>query len=229
MTIRTALPTFRGPSYYVQNLVYSSDIDLDGMTRADMGVPIAANPTGILNAQSIAVAGNNTALNANYYTATAIAGVIARYGRNLTVVASGPAVSAVTIDGFDYLGQGIRETVVLNGATPVSTLKAFASVSGVTWGATAATTINVGWGNSLGLPYRAANPDVSNELTANVKPATPGVLVVGAQPIIVQSASTADPRGLYTPNLAPDGVRTYVFNYNVDVISGAHGNRHFSG
>lgn len=231
MTIRQALPTFRGPNYYVPELAYAVDVGLDGICRADLGAPVALDADGILAAQSIASAGNTSTFAAAYYTALGNPAVgLARYGRNLTVVASGAATSNVTIDGYDYLGQPMRESFTLNGNTPVAGVKCFWSVSTVTWGATAATTINVGWGDVLGIPYRAISPDILFELTAGAKP-TGGTLAIGVAPATPQTGTTADPRGRYTPNQATDGVKTYIFDYRVDVTStvGYHGNRHFAG
>ncbi len=230
MTIRQALPTFRGPNYYVPELAYAVDVGLDGICRADLGAPVALNATGILNAQSIATAGNTQTFAAAYYTALGNPAVgLARYGRNLTYVASGAATSTVTVDGQDYLGQPMRETITLNGNTPVAGTKMFWSVSNISWTNTSATTINVGWGDVLGLPYRACSADLLFELTAGAKP-TAGTLVAGVT-TNAQTATTADPRGRYTPNQATDGVKTYVFDFRADVESpvGLHGVRHFGG
>lgn len=231
MTIRQALPTFRGPNYYVPELAYASDVSIDGVCRADLGAPVALDVDGILATQSIAFAGSTSTFAAAYATAMGSPAVgLAKYGRNITVVASGAAISTVTIDGYDYLGQPVRETLTLNGNTPVPGAKMFWSVHTVTWGATAATTINVGWGDRLGLPYRACSADLLFELTAGAKP-TAGTLVAGAASATTQTAITADPRGYYTPNQATDGVKTYVFDFRADVegTAGLHGARHFGG
>src|SRR5262249_13373196 len=126
MTIRLALPSFRGPNYYVPEMAYAQDVGLDGICRVDLGAPVALNATGILSAQSIATAGSTTTFAATYATAMGTPAVgLARYGRNLTVVASGTATSTVTVDGQDYLGQPVRETFTLNSGTPVAGVKAF--------------------------------------------------------------------------------------------------------
>jgi hypothetical protein len=229
MTIRLALPTFRGPNYYVPEAAYAADVGLDGICRADLGAPLAADTNGILAAQSIAAAGSTGVLSADYTAAMGSPAVgLARYGRNITVVASGAATSAVTVEGQDYLGQPMLETFTLAGAVPVAGKKAFWSVSKVTWGLTAGTTIDVGWGTLLGIPYRAVNTAMLNELMSGAPP-TAGALVAGIATSTVQTATTGDPRGTYAPNSAPDGTRSYVFDYYVDVVAGFYGNRHFAG
>lgn len=226
MTIRQAIPVMRGVNYYVPKLDYAVDVGLDGLCRADLGVPVALDADGILAAQSIATAGAATTF-AAAYNAIANAG-LAKYGRNVTVVGSGAATSTVTVYGLDYLGQPMAETLTLNGTTAVLGAKCFKWITRVVFGATAATTIDVGWGNALGIPYRATKTTLSGELVSGASP-TAGALVAGAAVTTTQTATTADPRGTYTPHSAslPDGVRTYEFVYHADVVNGLHGNRHF--
>lgn len=224
MTIRQAIPAMRGVNYYVPLLNYAVDVGLDALVRADLGAPITLDVDGILAAQSITSAGS-TGTFASTYTAIAVAG-LAKYGRNLTVVASGTATSTVTVYGYDYLGQPMSETLTLASTSPVAGLKAFKWITSVAWSGTSAITINLGWGNVLGIPYRATRVTLFGELTAGAAP-TAGTLVVGAATTTTQTATTADPRGTYTPNQACNGVLTYEFSYHADVVNGLHGNRHF--
>ena len=219
-------PTFRGPRYYVPNMKYSADVSEDGFVRAEWSIPpVAANATGFLSAQSIAAAGSSTSFAAAYLALTQ---GLAQFGRNVAVVASGAATSTVQIDGFDWLGQKMTETLTLNGATPVLGAKAFYEVTKVTWALTAGTTINVGWGDRLGLPYRAINAAIQLELVSQAVP-TAGAMVAGALIATAQTATTADPTGYYTPQAAfvADGVRTYVVGYFADVEN-LHGAAHFA-
>jgi hypothetical protein len=219
-----AVPFVRGPNYFVPNMQYASDVEITGMTRADLGVFVAANATGILSAQSIATAGVTQVFAAAYN-----ADVLGRYGRNITCVASGAATSTVTIRGIDYLGQAMMETMTLNGTTAVLGTKMFRQVYSVTWGATAATTINVGWGDRLGLPYRAIDTVLQQELVSAAIASPAGTLVAGLGVAVVASATTTDSRGYYTPNAAnvPNGVRSYVLIHHVDNVAGMHGQKAF--
>ena len=190
-------------------------LGVDGITTADIPAPPAALATGILNAQSIAAAGTSNPV------VGFLPSVLGRYGRNLTVVASGAATSNVTVYGYDYLGQAIKESFTLTGATPVVGKKMFADIVNVAYGLTAGTTINVGYGAVLGLPYKAMGTQILAEQISNVTP-TAGALVAGVD---VQTLTSGDPRGTYTPNLAPDGVRSYRVTYIAD-RNNLHGSAH---
>jgi len=224
MAIRQAVPSMRGVNYYVPAMSYAQDVGLDGLCRADLGAPIALNASGILSAQSIATAGAQASFAATYRNIAQVG--LARYGRNVTVVASGAATSLVTVFGYDYLGQPMSEQFTLNGTTPVPGKKAFKWITNVSFAATGATTINVGWGDILGLPYRSTKTVLFNELTAGASP-TAGTLLAGASATAAQTATSADARGTYTPNQATDGVKTYEFAYAVDVVNGLHGAKQF--
>ena len=215
MAVQVAIPGMRRINNRVEACCYAADVGVDGLTTVDIPAPPAALATGILNAQSIAAAG----------TSSPVVGfnpsVMGRYGRNVTVVASGAATSNVTVYGFDYLGQAMKESFTLTGATPVVGKKMFADIVSVAYGLTAGTTINVGYGAVLGVPYKVLGTQITNELTSDVTP-TAGALVAGVSP---QTLTSGDPRGTYTPNLAPDGVRSYRFSCAVD-RNNLHGSAH---
>ena len=84
-------PTFfpRRINNYVPAMMYSSDVNWNGVTRVSFGAPAAANATAIVNAQSIAVA-----LSVDLTGATPI---VETYGRTISVVASGAATSTLTV------------------------------------------------------------------------------------------------------------------------------------
>lgn len=212
MVARTA--TFRNRRYnsYVPACAYAADIIHMNAYETDFGTPAAASATSILNAQSIATAGTAT---------TFVSDTIAdNFGRNITVVASGAATSNVTVRGQDYLGQPVTESFTLNGTTPVVGVKAFKWINSITYGATAATTVNVGTGARLGVPYRFAQVDIE---IANGAGATPGTLTAGnlTDP---QTATTADPRGLYTPTTTLNGTNRILAQFAVYNVLNANGN-----
>lgn len=212
MTARVA--SFRNRRYntYVPACGYAADVIHSNAHLVDFGTPIAAVATGILNAQSIAAAGSTT----TFVSDTADA----PFGRNITVVASGVATSNVTVSGRDYLGQPMTESFTLNGATPVVGNKAFKWVDSISYGATAATTINVGFGGKLGLPYRmsAVTAEIGNGASAAV-----GTL---AAPSLVdpQTSTTNDPRGVYTPTTALNGSNRIVAKFMPYQVLNANGN-----
>jgi F0F1-type ATP synthase membrane subunit c/vacuolar-type H+-ATPase subunit K len=201
---------------YVPGMQYSADVNYNGETRVNFGAPLAVVATALGNAISINAAGSADL--------SGIAALPELYGRSITVVASGAATSNVTVNGWDYLGQPVAESFTLNGATPVAGNKCFKSFASATFGATAATTINIGTGAKLGLPFKALRVvyEVAN-----------GALVAAGTlqaPSLVDPATTTttDPRGAYTPTTALNGVNiiSAIFNMANDVNTANRGGLH---
>lgn len=219
----TRVGTFRNRRYngYVPACGYAADVIHGGMFLVDLGAPAAASATAILNGTSIAAAVDTSTFVGDKADAP--------FGRNLQVVASGAATSNVTVYGRDYLGQPMRESFTLNGATPVVGVKAFYWIDRITAGVTAGTTINVGWGARFGLPYKtqSVTAEMVNDAAGTVGTFTAGV---NTDP---QTATTADPRGLYTPNGTVNGANTFELRVvtdnevNSSGNGGLHGIRHF--
>lgn len=201
---------------YVPAMRYSADVNYNAGTRVNFGAPAAASANAIANAVSIAVAGTTDL--------SAVAALPEPFGRTVTYVASGAATSTVTLNAYDYLGQPVSETITLNGATPVVGKKAVKYFRNVSYTVTAGTTINIGTGAALGLPYKAIRCQYE---TANQALVSPGTLTA---PVLTdpQTASTGDPRGTYTPTTAFDGstVITAVFDMQNDVNANNRGGLH---
>jgi hypothetical protein len=211
MAVGTNFP--RRINMYVPAMQYSADVNYNGETRVNFGAPLAAVANSIGNAISIATAGQTDL--------STVAIVPEPFGRNVTVVASGAATSNVTLYGWDYLGQPIAESFTLNGATPVVGNKIFKAVNYVTYGATGATTVNIGTGVKLGLPYKAIRCayEIGNGVVAAA-----GTLQA---PSLVdpQTNVTLDPRGAYTTTTAMNGTNIIsgVFNMVNDVNTANRG------
>lgn len=218
------IATFRNRRYnsYVPASGYAADVIHSKAYQVDFGAPAAAVANSILNGQSIATAGTTTTLLSDT--------IDAPFGRNLAVVASGAATSNVTIRGRDYMGQPVTESFTLAGAVPVPGVKAFKWIDSVQFGATGATTINVGTASRLGLPYRTAQVDME---TVNGVGGAIGTLTAGSL-TDPQTAITPDPRGLYTPTGAMNGtnkicIEIMPHNYlNSNGNGGLYGIAHFS-
>lgn len=194
----------RRSNLHVENMSFSADVDRNGKVRMELGVLPAADADGIVAAKSIA-----TALDGE--TASIIADHrdnMGAYGRALTIVLSGAGTPAVTVHGLDYLGQPMSETFAGNGTTPVAGKKAFKEVTSFDSALVAATTINIGYGNVLGLPYAVGA--ITEEYVDGVAP-TAGTKVVAVL-TDPQTATTGDPRGSYTPHASfvPNGARDIV-------------------
>jgi hypothetical protein len=226
MVQRTAKYQPRRVNGYVPNMAYHAGVVHAAPYEVVFGPVAVAAAASILSAQSIAVAGSTTTfLQDNTDPVVAATQALYPYGpgfgRNLQYVASGAAVSTVTVAGRDYLGQRMTETITLNGATPVVGNKAFKWIDTITWGATAATTINVGTGSKLGVPFRVMN--VLAEMSNKQRVATLGTL---ANPDTTdpQTALTGDTRGTYIPNTTPDGTKVLSAIFLLDNSNNANGN-----
>lgn len=207
----------RRMNMYVPAMAYSADVNYNGETRVNFGAPAAASATSILSGQSIAAANTGFDVSSN----TAIADL---YGRNLTVIASGAATSNVTVYGWDYLGQPMVESFTLNGAASVVGNKAFKYLNYVAWGLTAGTTINLGTGVKLGLPYKTIR--VGYEI-GNGALAAAGTLQAPSTTDPATSTTT-DPRGMYTTTTTMNGANiiSAVFNMLNDVNTSNRGGLH---
>ena len=206
---------FRNRRYnsFVPSCAYAADVIHGAAYDVDFGTPIAAAAAGILSAQSIAAAVDTT----TFVSDTADVS----WGRNVTVVASGAATSNVTVYGRDYLGQPMAESFTLNGTTPVVGVKAFKWIDRITAGITAATTINVGFGSKLGLPYRMST--FFEESLNGAEAAGAGTFVAGVL-TDPQTLTTADPRGTYVPNSALNGTNRIKASFQPYNILNANGN-----
>lgn len=216
----------QGPNLYVPNMTYAADVNIEGHLRIDLSPLVAlraAAAAGILSAQSIAAAVDTTTFVTAFANQKADdESYMGRFGRNITVVASGAATSNVTVYGNDYLGQPMAESFTLNGTTPVVGLKAFRRVTRITAGITAATTINVGYGNVLGLPYAYIGEGVS--YTDDVLNSSQGTFVAR---VATQTLTSGDPRGTWTPAAGdvPNGTKRHKIRYQT--LSGnLYGARH---
>jgi hypothetical protein len=201
---------------YVPAMQYTSESDA-GVLFVDFGPVAAADADAIADGVDIATAG--TSVN---FTGT-VPDVVSPnpFGTNVTVVASGAATSTVTVRGWDYYGQPMLETLTLNGATPVAGKKAFMQVLNYSFGATAATTIDIGWGTQLGLPYKCVK--VLSEEEDGTPKSTLGTLTA---PVLTDpaTATTGDPRGTYVPNTTVNGVKHVTARIFIDNGINASGN-----
>ncbi len=205
---------------------FAADLDVNSpSTRFLIGVNSAAGATGAICSGIAATAAASATL------ATAYEISDAQYGRCLNVVgsvgATTGATSTMTLYGLDYLGQPLSETVTLNGTATITTKKAFKWLTHYAVGAQAAT-VSIGISNTFGLPYRtiALQTDIVNGVGA----ATAGTVSAGADITLTQTATTSDPRGLYTPHtsLSPNGSRSYEILIICDVQgANIYGGQHF--
>ena len=207
---------------HVPGATFSADVDYStGEFRADYGAVPAVSANGVLAGGNWGVAGNSNVFAADYRTK------LGPFGRQLAFVSLATAANVVTIMGRDYMGQSVREILTLNGVTPVNTLKIYRSLDTLSWTAPngAATTVNIGFTDVLGLPYRtvAAQTWLEDGITA-----TAGVLVPGASATVAQGAGSSDPRGTVDFASASNNIKTFSFIGIADMTN-LYGAAHFSG
>lgn len=76
------------------------------------------------------------------------------YARNVTIVASATQTGKATVYGTNIANQPVSEELTINSATPVVGAKAFKTVTSVVLPIKEGTeTVDIGWGDILGLPY----------------------------------------------------------------------------
>ena len=200
---------------YVPAMAYSADVNYNGETRVNFGAPLAGSGTNILNA------GNMTGV--SQIDLSGVAAIPDAYGRNVQIVAGAANATPAIVFGWDYLGQPIAESLTLNGTTPVVGNKAFKAFNYVQFTA-AATTLSIGTGVKLGLPYKAIRCvyEVGNGVVAAA-----GTLQA---PSLVDPATnvTTDPRGTYTTTTTMNGANiiSAAFNMVNDVNTANNGGLH---
>lgn len=128
--------------------------------------------------------------------------------RALTVVGSAGADHVVTVTGTDVYGNVMVENLTVNADTPVAGKKAFKTITTVDVAAGAAgDTIDLGWGDVLGLPvFLPGTAYVLGELEDGAA-ASSGTVVAGVSS--AATATTGDVRGTYDPNSAADGDKVF--------------------
>ncbi|CAB4120922.1 hypothetical protein UFOVP4_12 [uncultured Caudovirales phage] len=173
------------------------------------GTPTTASATAVAAAQTMTGSGTAVVIN-GAKAASGVASLGAPTGRNVNVVSSnaGDTTQVVTVIGTDMYGNGMRENITCNGTTTVQGKKAFFNVTGATVSATMTGTLSVGDGAILGLPVYLTNSVFIVKEIQDGASATAGTTVAGAGITVPATATSADVRGTYAPNSAPDGTRS---------------------
>lgn len=119
----------------------------------DLGAPKTLDADGLVAAIAAGATAGSFAVS-DMVAATANGGIL-DVPRNVTVQGDGAGANqVVTIVGYDEYGAPMQETITASGATIVQGVKAFKQVVSGSWpaGGNAAHTLNIGWGDVLGLP-----------------------------------------------------------------------------
>lgn len=125
----------------------------NGLIYMRLGAPAALDADGILDD---ALMVNGSAVTKTTFLTRELPGT---YGRVVTAVASSTNTRAMTVYGKDYKGAKMIETITLTSATAVSGKKAFKWIDQIVFAsASDTTTVDVGWGDVLGLPFKVVAP-----------------------------------------------------------------------
>ena len=153
----------RSISQYVPNMEFAADVVGDVHIVA-LGSPAAADADGIWD--GVSATNSDTSYTSSDFkntfdgsstSLTSTSGMIdATYGRCLTATGSGGSNHVCTISGRDYLGQRMQESLTLSGTTVIHGNKAFKYVDSMAIASGASgDTVDIGWSDRLGLPYKA--------------------------------------------------------------------------
>jgi hypothetical protein len=153
----------RSISQYVPNMEFAADVVGDNHI-AYLGTPSALDADGIWDgvsatnsATSYSSSDYKSTFDGSSTSVTSTAGMLsARYGQCLTATGSSGSDHVCTITGRDYLGQRMQESLTLSGTTVIFGNKAFKYVDTLAIATGAASdTVDIGWYDRLGLPYKA--------------------------------------------------------------------------
>jgi hypothetical protein len=175
--------------------------------NVSFGTPATASSTLFAASQSISANGSavlTTTGGVNVDGTTVLSFPDYAVGRN--VVAAWTNSATVTVSGFDVYGKAMTESKT---GTSFTGVKAFYRITSITASA-AVTGFTAGTGVVLGFPFHISNTTgfQFREVVNGALAGTAGTFVAGLSSG-PSSATTADVRGTYAPNSAPNGSNTY--------------------
>lgn len=178
---------------YVKGVTNAADLDVNLEGLVDFGTPVGTDNDAILSTQAVTA-------ETGFDLTMKVVDASVPYGRNVVIAGSTDATAVVTVMGRDHLNQIMSEelTCVAGAATGA---KAFKFVDRLE--VDGDTTLNLGIGNELGLPYTVAGVD--QELVNGVLSASGDVQVADfTYPV---GPTTGDVRGTYNPEAVMNGTR----------------------
>lgn len=198
--IRAQLDIAGNPNADPDEVVFKPNTSPMAVLRMDLGTPATADPDGVCESQS------DTGAHTLTLDGALVSGGVATFDvpRNVVVDSGGADTAVLTVTGTDVYGATLVENITLNGTTAAAGKKAFKTVTSVTASATISNGAFVGPGVALGLPvFLPSDAHVLGELEDNAA-ATAGTIAAGLAEETKSTATTADVRGTYIPNSAPN-------------------------
>lgn len=141
--------------------------------------------------------------------------------RSVTITAAGANTATYLVTGYDQYGQRMSQTLAAPSTSTVSTTKMFKSVISVTnANATAGTNgLTVGFGDSIGLPFRLTDVGYTVSLAWNGATVTiNSTNVKVADQTSPATTSTTDVRGYVPLTSASDGTKRLVMTISIPAI-----------
>ncbi len=198
-------------------------IPLTPLFLIDLGAPITLDTNGLIVAATSTELPDTETVTYTFPVVSAspqdganVSGVLAT-PRNITCLTThGSSIVAMTVlvTGTDVYGIVMSEliTIAATGTSEVDVgAKAFATVTSIAITASAdaeANTLNMGWGDVLGLPYRVDVDGILSVVEAGLPIAATAANFVPAVTTDPATTTTGDVRGTYIPETAADGTLT---------------------
>lgn len=180
----------------VDNVPSSARYTLLTPVYVPYGAVSAAAAATVVNAQAVAGTAAVTK------TAAIVTLDVPRVLNAVSSSASDTAIT-VTITGTDEYGAAMKERIALNGTSTVPGLKAFKTITTVNASGAMVGNLSVGQTKILGLPFVLRDAGLRVESLEDGAAATAGTYVAGST--AVQTLTTGDVRGTWSPNGTPNG------------------------
>ena len=217
--------------------VNTGKINSDGSSPMELGVgpmgrvyiydvvPLALQVAGLASGTQNPGSGASFTLSAGTgVTTTVDSNGVTRYvldvPRSVTITASGANSATYKVSGYDVYGQPMSQTLAAPSTSTVSSTKMFKSVVSVTnANATAGTNnLTVGYGDSIGLPYRLLSRDYILPANFNATAVALTAFTVADQ-TSPATQTTTDVRGFVTLPSAADGAKRLVVCMGMPAIA----------
>lgn len=205
--VQAQLDVRGGPDKNTSQYSYPARVNPVNLVKVSLGAPIATAAANVRAAASVAGAG---AVGSLLITTLDVP-------RNLIFTSAGNDTGITfTVTGKDEYNAVVVETITGANAGVAAGKKAFKTITSIVASGASAGNVSIGVGNVLGLPIVVSGAhQILREIIDNGT-ATAGTFVAGLARATTPSATTADVRGTYVPNSAPDGAKVYDLILAVD-------------
>lgn len=211
---------------------------LTPLTQVSLGAPITLDTDGLMAAATGAELPNDETITYTFSTdggTTPLDGAntdgILDTARNVTLdVSHATSIVAMTVlvtgkDTYDAVMSELLTVTATGTSKAVNGKKAFKQITSIAVASAAdatTNTLNVGWGDVLGLPYKLDGAyDVVSFFADTTEESASATFVAGDT--TVATTTTGDTRGTVTPNTATDGSVEYRVWMRVSDASSAEG------